>query len=442
MYGAELDTPRRRPLERVTPVLGLNLTTGRLVVSFRPDSRKYLSEVLAELDLRASQPTNGDGDADLDRFEGADALHLPRLGIAVIQAERVDAPLEQQLLHHPCVSRVSPEQVVEATAWPSFGGGAVLRRPSRSAAGYVGSGLSQVDGGLHAAWTWRQDDPWHEDELTWGLQSVGVDAASSDGSGVRVAVLDGGVDRSHPDLAGRVVEERSFVRHPDAGRPDLTHGTHCAGIIAGGATPVRGPRYGVAPGAEILSARVLDSRLVGVDGDILAGMEWAVTAGCAIASISVSGRSSRQTQGAFEDAVQNAVAEGTVVVAAAGNSAFRRLGWPGRVEYPAGCPSAIAVGAVDRHHQIGRFSPRSGPAGTVTLVAPGVGVRSAWPGPDLTRSCDGTSAAAPFVAGVLACLVGSTPAVAADDLIQDLLARAVRPPAADRRDFGYGILSL
>src|SRR5207244_38872 len=95
------------------------------------------------------------------------------------------------------------------------------------------------------------------------------------------------------------------------------HGTHCAGIVAGAREPARGPRYGVAPAAEILSARVLGDDLGGRDGWVLDALDWAVLSGAHVASMSFAARRTAEAAGAFEDALQEAARKGTTVVAAA-----------------------------------------------------------------------------------------------------------------------------
>ncbi|MFB9511642.1 S8 family serine peptidase, partial [Streptomyces aurantiacus] len=105
------------------------------------------------------------------------------------------------------------------------------------------------------------------------VKQIGADkawAAGYDGKGVKIAVLDTGVDTTHPDLKEQVVGEKNFSAAPDASDKD-GHGTHVASTAAG-----TGAKYkGVAPGAKLLNGKVLDDNGFGDDSGILAGMEWA-----------------------------------------------------------------------------------------------------------------------------------------------------------------------
>ena len=107
------------------------------------------------------------------------------------------------------------------------------------------------------------------------MGAVGADASTQTGQGIRIAVLDTGLDLSHPDFAGRSIETKSFA----AGQPVQDgngHGTHCAGIAAGPAKPARQVRYGVAGEAELYVGKVLGDEGSGGDGGILEGIDWAI----------------------------------------------------------------------------------------------------------------------------------------------------------------------
>jgi subtilisin family serine protease len=243
-----------------------------------------------------------------------------------------------------------------------------------------------------------------EQEWTWGLQAVGVERTRWTGAGIRVAILDTGVDRAHPDFAGRELQERSFVAGEGAG--DVQgHGTHCAGTCAGSKAPASGPRYGVAPGVVLYSGRVLDARGRGRDAAVLAGIEWAVSQGCAVVSMSLGspGYMNQPYSRVYEIAARRALAAGTLVIAAAGNDSDRpEVVSP--VGRPANCPSILSVGAVARSLRVASFSNGgTGMGGCgVDLVAPGVGVLSSWTMPGGYRRLSGTSMATPHVAGVAA----------------------------------------
>ena len=248
---------------------------------------------------------------------------------------------------------------------------------------------------------------------TWGLQALGR-GTGLDGSGIRVAVLDTGVDLAHPDLARRIAATTSLVPGEDA-QDVQGHGTHCAGTVCGD------PSYGVATGAALYAAKVLDSDGRGREADVLAGLEWAVEQGCRVVSMSLSSTGDGGYSQVFEQVAAELLDEGVVLVAAAGNESDRprQVAPVGR---PAGCPSVVAVGAVARDLSLAPFS-NGGPR--LDLVGPGVEVLSAWPGGG-RRVLDGTSMATPHVAGVVACLLQQTPAAPARDVVARLLASAAR----------------
>src|SRR5690606_38863081 len=113
-------------------------------------------------------------------------------------------------------------------------------------------------------------------------------SAGYDGKGVKIAVLDTGVDAKHPDLKNKVIAARNFTSSPNAG-DKVGHGTHVASIAAGSGARSGGRYKGVAPGAKILNGKVLDDDGFGDDSEILAGMEWAVQQGADVINMSLGG---------------------------------------------------------------------------------------------------------------------------------------------------------
>jgi len=220
--------------------------------------------------------------------------------------------------------------------------------------------------------------------LDWSISAYGLPALWSrhQGAGVRVGVLDTGVDDSHPALQGVVKLHRNFTK--DCSATDTNgHGTHVAGVIA-----ARGPMTGVAPQAEIVSLKVLNNNGSGSLESVARAILFAIEAKCDIIVMSL-GSIVRTAD--LTDAIKTADASGVVCVCAAGNDG-------GRVSYPAAYEQAIAVGAAGRHGGVCEFSSRGR---EIDVVAPGEEITSCWLGGGYA-TLSGTSMAAPFVAGVLA----------------------------------------
>ena len=245
------------------------------------------------------------------------------------------------------------------------------------------------------------------------------------GRGVRVAVVDTGVWSDHPELRGRVAASKSFVPGEDA--DDLEgHGTHVAGIIASNGEVYRG----VAPGASIVNAKVLDKHGTGDFDDVMAGIIWAVNT-CDADIVNISLGFSEVSQDFAEAALKfsswmlDQMQRGVVFVAAAGNEGKR--GYE-TVNFPAIAPGVIAVAASDKRLRVTNYSSKGSErieklVGELkpTITAPGgLGsaanlrekVISTFPAyidsprkvDDLHAALSGTSMAAPHVSGGLALL--------------------------------------
>ena len=260
----------------------------------------------------------------------------------------------------------------------------------------------------------------------WGLRAVRGPEAWEVTRGrpdVVVAVLDGGVDATHPDLVGKVVVGPELSGSPTS--DDRTgHGTSVAGTIA--AVPDNGEGIaGLGWSTRVLSVKVLDDRGEGFGSDVAAGIRAAVAAGARVVNLSLGGG----TSPVVRDAVRDAQRSGVLVVAAAGNDGA------GVAEFPAGYPGVLGVGATGRDDRLAPFSNR-GPS--VLLGAPGVGIVSttAACGPTCRYALQtGTSSAAPHVSAAAALLLASTPDASADEVRVRLTRSAARTP-----DAGDGLL--
>ncbi|MGW3118443.1 S8 family peptidase [Streptomyces sp. NPDC001107] len=285
-----------------------------------------------------------------------------------------------------------------------------------------------------------QGPAWDEQSCTWGLQAIRAHLSQLTGRDVKIAVLDTGVDTDHPDFAGRIEATASFVPGEPV-KDGHGHGTHCIGTAAGPAHPQQGPRYGVACEARILAGKVLNNQGTGSDGQILAGMAWAVAHGAKVISMSLGaavqpGELFPQT---YERLAQRAMERGTVIVAAAGNESHRPTDVR-PVGRPANCPSILAVGALDKAIRTTFFSNAAinGQGGEVDIAAPGWQVISAKPGGG-QQEMSGTSMATPHVAGVLALLAQANPNASAKEL-WDALRAGAYPLMQSSKDVGAGLL--
>jgi subtilisin family serine protease len=248
----------------------------------------------------------------------------------------------------------------------------------------------------------------------------------ANGSGVKVAVADSGIDTTHPDLVGKVIASNSFVRtiygytSDDLPTTDeFGHGTYVAGIIAGAG--VIQPEYrGVAPQAKLINSKCIDPFGRGFTAGIIKAIEWAVNMSADVVNLSLGGGSA-DPDDPLSLAADSAVRSGTVVVASAGNQGPHYSSG----STPAAARLAISVGAYNTSNFIASFSSR-GPTldgrPFPDLVAPGVDIISTLANPSsfynyatrlgLTEgsyiSLGGTSASAPFVSGAAALLLSAT----------------------------------
>jgi subtilisin family serine protease len=234
-------------------------------------------------------------------------------------------------------------------------------------------------------------------------------AAGFTGAGVKVAVIDSGIDASHPDLAGQVVAAKDFT---SAGhqRDVNGHGTHVAATIAS-----VGSKYkGVAPGVQLLAAKACDPNGNCADSAILAAMQWAAEQGAKVINMSL-GAMDSPTQDPLEAAVESLTARHNVLfVVAAGNE-----GADESIRSPGSADAALTVGAVTKTDQLTEFSSRGPRLGDATLkpdiTAPGQAItaarsKDATPLPPGEHfSADGTSMATPHVAGAAAILAQQHP---------------------------------
>ena len=300
--------------------------------------------------------------------------------------------------------------------------------------------------------TIAQTNPvWDETFFTWGLQAVGAAASGLSGFGVRIAVLDTGVDLAHPDLMRRIHRHhtKSFIPDDPSIADKVRHGTHCVGIVGGPRHPVRGPRYGVACDCEVWVGKVLGDDGEGQDSWILAGLRWAVRNKCRVVSLSLGSPvlPSQPYSKVYETAAARALQRGTLVIAAAGNDSSRYLNKIMPVSSPANCPSVLAVGALsslsEGSYEIADFSNGgiNPDGGAVDVSGPGVFVYSSFPLPIEYYRDSGTSMATPHVAGIAGLLTEANPCGCPRDIWAQICSRAKQLPIS-ASDAGAGLVSI
>ena len=264
------------------------------------------------------------------------------------------------------------------------------------------------------------------------ITQIGADRAWADGlsgAGVTVAVLDSGVDATHPDLAGRVIAEENF-----GGAPDVVdragHGTHVASIAVGTGAASGGERSGVAPAASLISGKVTDDDGWGLESEAIAGMEWAAPQADVI-NMSLGygmGSDGSDPISLALDALTEQ--HDTLFVVAAGNAGPGG----GTVAYPGAADQALTVGAVDAQDVMAPFSSRGPLANSFEVkpevVAPGVDIVAARaaeavlgdPVDEHYSRMSGTSMASPHAAGSAALLAQLHPDWTAGQLKNALVA--------------------
>ncbi|MEV3972895.1 S8 family serine peptidase [Streptomyces sp. NPDC050698] len=284
-----------------------------------------------------------------------------------------------------------------------------------------------------------------------GVTQIGAPTAwkaGYDGKGVKVAVLDTGIDATHPDLKGKILKAKDFA---GTGSTDdkQGHGTHVASTIVGSGAKSGGKYKGVAPGAKLLVGKVIDDTGSGEDSDIIAGMQWAVGQGAKVVNMSLGGVDTPNVD-PMEKAVNDLSASShTLFVIAAGNSGPSDT----TVGSPGSAAAALTVGAVDRDDKIASFSSR-GPTADGRLkpdiAAPGVDIIAAkaahgTEGNDEAPgyvSMSGTSMATPHTVGAAAILAQEHPGWTGEQLKAALTTSARPLSGVTPYDVGAGRVDL
>ncbi|WP_055600222.1 type VII secretion-associated serine protease mycosin [Streptomyces aureus] len=309
------------------------------------------------------------------------------------------------------------------------------RVTASAALGMLLVGIASVP--AHAAGV--RDQQWHLDamgaEEIWQL---------STGKGVTVAVIDSGVERNNPDLRGQVLEGKDFATEEsgDQFTDYLGHGTGMAGLIAGtGARDGGKGAFGLAPGAKILPVRVpgLEEGTASVaESDrefnrvVPPAIKYSADSGAKVINISLGATAGSQE---LTDAVKYALDKGSLVFAAVGNKAEQG----NRLEYPAGTPGVVGVGAVDKK---ATRIPESQHGPQVDVVAPGLDTVHACGGGTGTCKSTGTSDATALASAAAALIWSKHPDWTNNQVLKVMLNTVAKPAQGEERsDFiGYGAI--
>jgi len=265
-------------------------------------------------------------------------------------------------------------------------------------------------------------------ENLWNLENIGAYEAhkSSRGKGAKIAVIDTGVDYTHPELSSNFTRKKGydFIKDDEDPMDKNGHGTHVAGTTAG-------KNCGVAPDATLYAVRVLDENGSGSDMTVAAGIEWAMLNKMDIAGMSLGGPTASR---ALEDICRLASQNNVLLVAAAGNSGYGP-------NYPAAFGDyVIAVAAVDRENEHASFSNIWE---TNDISAPGVNIYSSYPGGQY-KVFSGTSMAQPHISGSLGEVVPETrkPNLAEETMYETAKRLESSEPYDNSWVFGAGLVRV
>lgn len=249
------------------------------------------------------------------------------------------------------------------------------------------------------------------EEIPWGIDRIDADEIwfENTGEGIKVGILDTGINIDHPDLAANFMGGINFVNPKKTCNDDNGHGTHVAGTVAAISNEIG--VIGVAPKAHLYAVKVLDRSGSGYLSDLIDGLDWCIKNDIKVVNMSLGTTADIQS---FHEAITNAYNHGITLVAAAGNE------YPGPVNYPAAYSKTIAVSAINESDQMAYFSCTGE---EIDLAAPGVNILSTYKRGGY-KILSGTSMATPHVTGVAALVLKESPGLSPDEVKSTLKRRA------------------
>jgi subtilisin family serine protease len=431
--------------------------TGRFLVILREDGvNEGLDAIKASSGLAhvCNAADFADCSVEMSQADEAEVFVLDKLNIAVVEADPTQvAGLQSAATEDSAILAVEPERIMYALSPLELQEN--VEFPYEYLQGYRDAvnhlyatltGAPAEEAAFETAAAFMDTA-----SFTWGLQATQAASSRFSGRGVRLAVLDTGMDLGHPDFAGRRITSSSFISG-QAVQDGNGHGTHCIGTALGAKTPATAVRrYGCSFGAEIFAGKVLSNQGSGADSGILAGINWAITNRCRVISMSLGApvRPGEPFSTVYETVAQRALRAnpGTLIVAAAGNSSRlpngRRRSPPNPVSRPANCPSIMAVAALDASLGIAPFSDGgiNPNGGGVDIAGPGVNVFSSFPVTQGRHAVlSGTSMATPHVAGIAAAWLEARGSGTTAQALWQLLTGNARRLALLSRDVGAGLV--
>lgn len=421
------------------------LETGRYLVTFKEGAHEEGIQSLGVQGMRVADARDFAGQAaSLAAAGDADAFVFPEIGVALIGGDAarersMAAGIEAVAADSP-VEAIEPEPFVFASGDYSGIAESLFGRPSEGG-GTTGGPGDQLRLAARILETIAREmyggggvQPAAEVEeqaavlgATWGLTACRVPPSSRSGAGIRVAVLDTGVDMGHPDFVGRLIaaQTKSFVGQPVQ---DLhSHGTHCIGTACGPKAPAGNtPRYGIGFQTSIFAGKVLANAGFSVGGSVLDGMNWAIANNCQVISMSLGGPGGPHAF--YTAAGQSALNKGLLIIAAAGNEASP-------TGAPANSPTIMSVASLDQNLTPSNFSN----FGKIDIAGPGRDIFSSVPRPTRYGFKSGTSMATPHVAGCAALWAQTSPNLRGAALSQRLRSSA-RPLPFPQTRVGAGLV--
>lgn len=351
------------------------------------------------------------------------------IGIAAVSAAPLDSGIrsivvcEDVLNSNACARLLQQHNAIIVKQLPLINGVAIALPPFVDPAAITNiAGVLRVDPDtVHVA---------VGETITWNIRKIRADQVwqVASGKGVRVGILDTGIDPYHPDLNGNILGGFDTIQYKSWG-DNNGHGTHVAGIVAA----IRNNGIGVAgtaPVAGLYAVRVLNTAGYGYTSDIIEGIDWCISRGCQVINMSLGSYSYNQS---FQDAINRAYGAGIVAVAAAGNDGTSSP------LYPAAYSHVISVSATDKNDNIPSWSNYGS---YIDFAAPGVSIYSTYKKRSYA-TMSGTSMASPHVAGIAALRFGQYIAAgiipSPDKIESDIATTTYKPAGYSTYYYGNGI---